>query len=315
MKKIFSLLSVLLLSLACFGQVKTYPAETRLVAEAQELFDTGEDLFKAGNTAIANYYYGQAVTLLESFDYAVCVLNYIKNTSGPEDESEDNAAVIAMMKRMGMSGSQLDAVADTLNESAEETVSDYDNIFYDYYKILACKSLVSPWPDFFMGMIEDYKGNGQKAGEYYLRAAANPYMIQDIPDFSFLESMSVTEMKALSSRLQDKILKFGYNYTENDSQFLDTPNRWNPAWHLAKANEFLQEDNISYPLALQYCENAVKTFPFQVEFYILGATLAILSKNGEKLVKFINGGLDLEPDNAKLKQMADKLNTLIDSTK
>lgn len=296
------------------------PEETKFLQEMDQYFHMGEDFSEIALPEIANFYYSQAVVGVNALDKAVTAIYWTHKLEA--DKAADQAETDEIKEDLDFWGIEglggLLDLANALNKKAEEWSETADKIadelglpnfkFDDkYWVILQGESVVSPYPEFFNGLVADYEGRAKEADEHYRRAFANPYMMI-IYDFSYLAKLSQDELQAMSERLKAKAAEYGANFTWRNTKAGDTSRNWDPRWHLEQAQKCLKGGSADYALAELHCRNAVRAYPFDVSLYIAGAEVAIKANNYKQTVYYINNGLLIDPDNATLHKLVDGIN-------
>ncbi len=321
--KYLRIISVFVVLISCAGHVSAQsvnPEETRFLQEMDQYFEKGEEFAQIALPVIANYYYGQAVVGVKSLDEAITAIYWEYKVKA--DKEEEQAEVDDLKDDVdfwGMEGlgSFLDftyALKDATEQLEDKSMEKADslgmiefNFSKDIWDIIQGESIVSPYPEFFNGLVADYEGRAKDAGTHYARALSNPYMTT-VYDFSYLADLSMDELKAISSRLKDRVVEYGVNFTGKSTTPGDTSRNWDPRWHIEQAQKCLKEKNPSFMLAELHCRNALMAYPFDISMYIAGAEIAIMAKDIKQTAYYINNGLLLDPGNATLSSLVDRIN-------
>jgi hypothetical protein len=267
-------------------------------------YEKGREFSELGLDRMADWYYGQSVVAVESLNYAVREIYRDRKEKEEMDELNDD------MENLGMEDfmSGLFAMADALEQAADkfgDAVADMPGINYNkdegvqWSLFRQSTSLVSPYEDFFRGVVADYRGEGQEAMKFYCLALMNPYLDRDLVDFSFLGTMSLDDMYDLSYELDELDRNYSAAMSKKSFYFsLPALLRWSPEYLRWMAMEELKKENKpDVNVALRYCEAALMADPFDPVNYEITARLCAMTHNFKKMERIVNDGLMIDPDN------------------
>lgn len=174
---------------------------------------------------------------------------------------------------------------------------------------IASQSIVSPWPWFFEAVTDLLVGiPAEEAAEAYGYALINPNMPQDELDFSFLETITRDEIKALYYRLDARRAKYESNLGSSVQTSLVRDYRNFSFEHLVQQGiTLLQKDEAAYASAAPWFVAAVKAFPFDADLLCLAASALIANRDIEAAASYINMGMLLDPTNGNLQSLVSEL--------
>lgn len=295
-----TLISSLLLAMTTAGN----PVLEGYLDFCEKTFEQGKEFSELGLTRMADWYYGQSVVAIESLNYAVREIYRDRKGKEEMDDLADDMDNLGMGDFMSGLFTMVDAIEQSVDKFGD-AVADMPGINYNkddgvqWSLFRQSTSLVSPYEDFFRGVVADYRGQGQEAMKFYCLSLMNPYMDRDLTDFTFLATMSLDDMYDLSYELDDLDRKYSAAMSRK-SFYLGLPAllHWNPAYFRWMAMEELKkENNPDLHVALRYCEAALMADPFDPINYEITARLCALNHNFKKMERIVNDGLLIDPDN------------------
>ncbi len=330
---LLGILAVLGIGVIASSSGKDAPSsvEEGFLEEMDALVARGDEFYDAGSTTIANWFYGRALSATSSYNQAV-VLVYKEKQKEEDDAQTDEmiqdaydtwdegADIFAgLIQGSRETVKRIDSATDSLANTFGIDNRDEDDVMWDLF---SAYSPSSPYPDYFRGLVADYRGKDKIALRYYSQAASNPDFDARKYDFSYLADMSMGNLKVLSDKLQKKIRRYGANFLSENLHAPDTALRWCPGYYTSLIEGMyrsnVDKEGVSHDLtpvqrgeAYKYARNALYAYPFDVNLYILCARLAIANDDLRMAARFVNDGIWLEPGNKVLGEMADTLNAYI----
>ena len=315
--------------------------EKKFLAETDDLYAKGKEWYDDGYRLQADWYYAQAVVAVQSFKYAIAniALKVVQDMEAAE-EAEQKAAlkaeldkepetvdesmndvfgfdVNAMLSGLNKFAKAADKMADKMEEAAEKieekaeamgfSMDDEKEARDKMWNILSGFSIVSPYPFFFEGLVENALGNKDEAAAAFRKSFANPYMIKTDLDFRFLDGMELPELRALYSRLDVKYTQYIQGLSLSSSSFERDWRNFNDDWLVTQGLNCLTRENPSISESVPFFDAAVCANPFLVDNFILAASIHICTRNYERAAEYINEGLLLDPNNKDLKEMVNDL--------
>lgn len=336
MKKLF--LAFVMALAACLpsaAQQSASPTEQSFLEFTDGLYKLGQEWAEAGFDRQADWFYGQAAAAVASWRTAL-VLMYdqaremaqrkatdasieeAKKKAADEDLSflfgdTDYTALLNGLQNFASSAEKLakkvEKVADKVEDKAEEIGMDVFRLKEQQWYAMRDLSLVSPFPDYFRGLVYDYKGEAAEALTYYSRATSNPYFPGAAFDFSYLAQLSLSDLVALSTRLKAYQLKYEGSMTFKRFHFEKAVPTWDADALARKAADLLSQENPDNAAAQDYLEAAVRVNPFDVKYVYFCALLYSKLGDGVATARYLNEALKMDPDNAALQNSVSKWNS------
>ena len=340
LSRIFSTLLLLVLSGgSAFAQSDM---ERRFLKEMDKLVESGDRYYDAGYTLQSEWFYGQAVVGIRSFQYALDRIAYalVKQREEAQDKAHEDALrayvdkgpekieaneeaseilgfdVNAMLEGLNSFSKVLMGVSDKMEEKAEvmekkleEMGFDVDGaatVMSDRWRSLSSLSIVSPYPFFFEGIVLDMCGDRNKARTAYACAVCNPYIMRGLMDFTFLSTLSLEEVQSLWWRLENHVTGYLDRVRVSANPFPRDWRSWNSAYLVSKGAEILGSEG-SVSSALPWFDAAVAANPFDAGMFVSAAAAHMMMGDAKGAAYYINQGLLLDPDNADLMDMAGDL--------
>lgn len=170
---------------------------------------------------------------------------------------------------------------------------------YGDWDSLARLSPVSPYPDYFEGLVYQAQGRVDEATACFERAVLFPSWPEAGWDFTYLKMLEVSELYAL----RDALLK-----TENAFYAAFTPElipisreqySFSAEYLMARAMEEADTIDIAY----RYAIAAVCADPFSGDTYGGAAAFALLAGDADTAREYINDGLLIDPENEGLNML------------
>lgn len=331
--------TLILLALASGSVAAQSDMERRFLDEMDNLVASGDKYYDAGYTLQSEWFYGQAIVGIRSFQYALDRIAYtlVKQREAAQDkahsdalrayvdegpetvEDNDEASEIlgfdvnSMLKSLNsFSKAMLDVSdkmeekADVLEKKLEDLGIDVDGeatAMSDRWRSISSLSIVSPYPFFFEGIVQDMCGDKNKARTAYACAAGNPYIMRGLLDFTFLSSLSLQDVQSLWWRLENRATEYLNRVSVSSNPFPRDWRNWNSAYLVCKGAEILESEE-SVSNALPYFDAAVLANPFDVGLFISAAAAHMMMGDAKGAAYYINEGLLLDSDNADLMDMA-----------
>ena len=342
MKKRFILLAAALLAVCSPAARAQYPIEKELLAETDRLYAEGNAWYEAGYKLQADWYYAQAVVAVQSFKFAVSNIA-IKVVRAQEDsvEAANRAALKAEIAKApdtvddstnDIFGFNINSVLSTLNsiaKAADKMADDIDKAAdaitakgeklgismdddkesrAEMWNILANQSIVSPYPYFFEGLVENAYGYRDDAVKALSCAFSNPYLLHTDLDFRFLNGITLEDLRALYARLDARYSEYMQGLSLSTSTCIRDWRNFNDDWLIYAGTKLLTESKDGIVEAVPYFDAAVSANPFNVENFVVAAAAHIASGDYSRAAEMVNEGLLLDPSNSDLKQMVSDLN-------
>lgn len=325
-------LSILLLTLAAMGafgfalpsqpvgQSGAHPTETAFMAEAEEMFRKGNELYDQGYMLQANYYYGQAVVAVASLRYGLSELIYVRQRDEmaaakkaaeekqrQEDEEdmddwgwEDEGGLLTALKTFT---EKIDTLNVQLDKALVQMGLDEDNERSLAWDLLAAQSLASPYPYFFEAISWDYKGKGEKAKECYANAMINPAFPSEVWDFSYWQDLDSNGLKAISRRLLPKEEEYRQYFRMNTYSCMRHYLNFDDDYLTAKAADTLAVLPSASGAALMMYEAAVQANPFNARNFTGAALLSMQTGDAAKATHYLNEGLLIDAEDKGLQTL------------
>lgn len=326
MKKL-SILLLILVAMGAFafalpsrpaGQSGAHPTETAFMAEAEEMFRKGNELYDQGYMLQANYYYGQAVVAVASLRYGLSELIYVRQRDEmaaaekaaeekqrKEDEEdmedwgwEDEGGLLTALKTFT---EKVDTLNVELDKALVRMGLDEDNERSYAWDLLAAQSLASPYPYFFEAISWDYKGKDTKARECYINAMINPAFPSAAWDFTYWQDLGSAELKAISKRLLPKEEEYRRYFKLSTFSCPRHCLNFDDDYLTAKALDTLTVFPSATGAALMMYEAAVQANPFNARNFAGAALLSVQNGDSVKAARYLNEGLRIDPDNEGLR--------------
>lgn len=311
--------------------------EQRFLKEMDALFQKGNEFYDAGYTLQSEWFYGQAIVGVRSYQYALARIAYklVKDKEKAQDDAHDQAlraaveeepeefdedlndifgfdvnATLKGLKQFSKKGlelaDKLEETADKLEQKVSEMGIDTDDtgrIEKKTWNNLASLSIVSPYPYFFDGVVKGYYEKSEEAKYAYACAINNPYMMRGRIDFTYLCVISLPELKDSWWRLEKKATEYLSQTNLQSFPFPRDYRNWSADYLVCEGAKLLETDGDA-SAALPYFDAAVRANPFDVDFFIAaaGAHLSMGDVNGG--VYYINEGLMVDQNNSDLLEMA-----------
>lgn len=328
-KKIFLAIAVALpLSLTLSAQQIPSDVETRFLEYTDEMAIEGDKWAEDGCPTQANWFYGQAAAAVAGWRTAIAQMGIeIRNdaekgeTERVIDEAKEHndeySALLSDVLGEGVDfGGMLDGLMNladkgkAVTEKIQKTSANLgerldihpfeikDEIWYSVRSLC----VASPYPDYFRGLVCDWRGDGQGALKYYGRAVSNPYFPGFEFDFSYLSSLSFQDLVALSKRLMAYQARYEGLMSSDPFHFEEDVPSWDAAALARTAADLLgQEATIAVRTrALQFYEAARHADPFNVTWTYLCALCHAQMDNGTAVAQCLNEALKMDAGNPRL---------------
>lgn len=312
-----------------------YPEEQAFMDEVARLYDNGKDCMDKGFVLQSNYYYGQAVVAVASFRYVVNEIILAqwardaekakqkneeakkerekkkrKEEQEEEDdrETEDVGGLLSALNKFSEKMDLLIEKADSIGEIIEtkdeaNKVKAEMELIHSMWDQIAAQSPSSPYPYFFEAVLFDYRGEKEKAAEYYANALLNPNSPEKPWDFRFLVDLSQKELNALSKRLKEKEELLKQLFVPDISPRKRDLHSWDDTYLCSLAIDTLKADSTAVDVAFGLYEAALKVNPFEPAYFIGCAYLSAKMGNGKQAAYYINEGLLMAPGHEGLNML------------
>lgn len=282
------------LSLPVMAQQEPYLEEKRFIEYTEAISAYGDEWASSGCLRQADWFYGQAASAIASLrtaiaeigldlrdaagkDAAAQALEDVRNMDQDDIDSINEVFgggfdFLGMMEGLSSFTASMEKVndkLDDLNENLSDRMEKWGfyvfKIENEMWWIVRDLCIASPWPDYFRGLVHDYRGEADDALKYYRRADANPYFPDFEFDFSFLDSLSYSELVALSQRLLPYQSRYQGSISEGLMHFdIDAP-VWDDTVMRDMAQAVLDSKSPDYVKAQNYLEAAFAANPFKAE--------------------------------------------------
>lgn len=312
-----------------------YPEEQAFMKEVVRLYDNGTDCTDKGFVLQANYYYGQAIVGVASFRYAVSEIILAQWAKDPEKaklkneeakrelekkkreeeqkeeddlETEDVGGLLSALNKFSEKMDLLTEKADSIEnvyeakDKADQAKAEAE-LIHGMWDQIAAQSPSSPYPYFFEAVLFDYRGEKEKAAEYYANALLNPNSPEKPWDFRFLVDLSQKELNALSKRLKEKEELLRQSFVPEISLRKRDFHSWDDTYLCSLAIDTLKADSTAVGAAFGLYEAALKANPFEPACFIGCAYLSAKMGNGRQAAYYINEGLLIDPGHEGLNML------------
>ena len=300
MRKTILITAALLMCVAAFSQNQAlpkfssgYPVADALVDYTDNLYQEGFVYETRGMARIGDWYLGQSVAAISSLRSAIGrIYRQMKENAAKKEQADDPTGLLAFANAM-------EQFAAALGEAVEEVPGAVIRNPADTWRQVERQiSAVSPYPELFQGLADEFAGRVEEAAEHYANAVVNPYFRPEISDFSFLFKCSYNELESLSSKLMERENIYMVMLSDSFRLFdreLDFP--WEPKIQLSMAADEMRKEEPDYFAAKDYCEAALLANPFDVSLYELTAKMMIVCGEYAKATDLAQEAIAIEPEN------------------
>ena len=303
------------------------------------LFAKGDEFYDAGYALQAEFFYGQAVVGIRSFQYALDRIAFMAVQkkeeaqskaeseaakaaieNGPEKVDDDWSDILgfdvnSMLSGVNSLAKSVGGVAESLQKSTEALADKLENfvgVDYDLeaermdnrWTAISSLSIVSPYPYFFEGIVREMSGDKENAKKAYACAVCNPYMMRGRVDFTFLNDLTLDGIQSLWWKLERRVTKYLNRVPIPSSPFPRNWRNWNSAYLVCKGAEFMKNEESEVSDALPYFDAAVRANPFDKDLFVAAAAAHLMMGDVKGGAYYINQGLIVDPGNSDLLEMA-----------
>ena len=324
------MLLVLCISAGAQSKVKD---EDNFVMLTDAIYDLGDEWSSNGFTSQANWYYGHAYVAMASFRTAIAEI--ARDVLGKKNDAELDEAIEAANQMdpdvfsdlgLGNLGNLLsglstltkgiEAVSKTIIDKTEDITEKLGGYVYrdevEKWLMIKAKCIASPYTDFFRGFVLDWRGEDDKATEFYRKAAANPYFPGFLFDFQYLATMSFEELLALSKKLAPYQAKYHGAMTQDSFFFAEDIDSWNDKYLMSLAHKEIRSGQPDMVKVQEYVEAAFHANPFDKGNIYDCISVFAEVKNMGALTRYMNEALRMDPGNKALVDVIDKWNSIKD---
>lgn len=327
--------TVLLISgVSAFAQEET--DDKLFIQFTDQIYDMGTEWSEAGYPGQASWYYGHAYAAMASFRTAIAEIarDKIKEqerqgledsvTYAQEQIEEDGDFLEFLGFDTGSFGkllSGLTSFTESVEDFGEKVIDKMENlteelggyVFSDTtnkWLLIKSKSLASPYPDFFRGLVCDWRGEDDTANEFYKKTAANPYFIGFVFDFTFLADMDLNELEALSKSLAPYQSKYLGAMESDGFHFPYDMVTWSDDYLTGLAINEMNAETPDMSKAREYAEAAYRANPFNLRNIYNCVVFNANARDARATAKYLNEALRMDPDNKALENAVDAWNNL-----
>lgn len=312
-RKLLSLFLVLAVSLSATAQSKT---EKDFLEFTDGLYDCGQEMLQKAGSRQADWYFGQAAAAVTSWRTAIAqiALDKVKEADKKILEEDIEAAEDVEIEGFDLGGilsglQSFAKAAEKFNEKLEATTEKMENklglvsfrVKDQQWYVARSYGLASPYPDYFRGLVHDWRGEAEAAEKYYGRASANPWFPRSSFDFSYLADLDLQELDALSKRLVRYQSRYESALSEKSFHFDKDVPTWDADALAREAARLLSDGHQDFSQAQDYLEAAARVNPFEAKYVYFCALLSAQLKDAVTTARYLNEALKLDPDNEKLR--------------
>ena len=167
---------------------------------------------------------------------------------------------------------------------------------------IAALGWVSPFPYFFEGVVLEAKGDSAGAAECYRKAALNPNFLEGMESNKTIKNLDEKALKGLQAtleELEDKI--FAAAYGPCSVNIPRDENNFSVDYLRKKAQACLEAEEEDLFGAYEYFSAALQINPLDGDNYANAAIVALYMDDGDMFLGYLNEGLMVDPNNARLK--------------
>lgn len=327
---------VLLLISVPTGAQETQKEDDRFLQFTDGLYDMGTEWGEIGCPYQANWYFGHAYVAVASLRTAIADIarDLMKDKEHAElDESVayaqemlsdgdgdflnelgfDSGSFLDLLSGLSSFARTMEDVGGKMVDKLEDFTDKMGGVVFkadtDNWLVLKSKCLASPYPDFFRGLVLDWRGEDDAATEFYGKAAANPYFIGFQFDFSYLADMEYEDLVALSKKLKPYQSKYGGAMTPDSFYFPYDIVTWSDDYLTSLAIEEIQSGCSDMKKIQEYVEAAYHANPFNVRNIYNCLSVFAECRDVRSTMKYFNEAVRMDGDNEAIPAVVEKLKT------
>lgn len=155
----------------------------------------------------------------------------------------------------------------------------------------------APYPDFFQGLICEFKGDAAGAEAFYAQAELYYDFPKSLYAFRYLKDASTKDLEAVKADCEKLIASIRERHTNIPYALALSDVDFMAGYHQAMGDCYAQEGDLAR--TLQCYDMALRMNPFETENYISCAAVALEAQN-DTAMTYLSQGLAFDPQDAGL---------------